>query len=320
VKVKASITSFLFAILTSFASADQTGIVLRGRESVWMSKRDITLSDLMDIELGNETDSEAAIALGKIRIMESPKPGASVVIDGTHLLDLLRGSGVNLEKVRYVVPRKIKVSRNSQVLEELEITKMIEKYLVQHEPDSVLQRVVMPTINEIYTGRVKYTLRTPEDQGAGRLRFPVEIESQDGEKIRTTVDGYVTRFKDVPVARHAVERGDILGEDDIVRARINLTQIPDDLVMEQSDLNGMELSRSLGEGQFFQKRFLKIAPIIQTGAAVSIQYTKGLLQATAAGTALDDGAEGSVIRVRNDASKKILKGRVVSEGVVEVGQ
>lgn len=319
-KVIASMAFFFCALLTSILSADQNGIVLRGRESIWMSKRDITLADLMEIEVGPETENEAVIALGKIKVMDSPKPGGTVEISGTHLLELLRASGVNLETVRYVIPRRIKVNRNSQTLEESEISKMIEKYLMQHEPDSVLQRVVMPTINEVYTGKVKYILRTPEDHGAGRLRFPVEIESQDGEKIRTTVDGYINRFKEVPVARHAVERGEVLGENDIVRARINLTQLPDDLVLDQSDLSGMELSRPVGEGQFFQKRFLKIAPVIQTGAAVSIQYTKGLLQATASGTALDDGPQGAIIRVRNDASRKILKGRVVSEGVVEVGQ
>jgi flagella basal body P-ring formation protein FlgA len=82
----------------------------------------------------------------------------------------------------------------------------------------------------------------------------------------------------------------------------------------------MEVSQSVGEGKFFQKRFLKIAPVVQTGAAVSIQYTKGLLQASASGTALDDGPQGATVRVRNDASRKILKGRVISESVVEVGQ
>lgn len=319
-RVIVSVAILLVVLLVSGVRAEQIGIVLRGRESVWMSKRDITLADIMEIQVDSETDSEAVIALGKIKIMESPKPGASIEIEGAHVLELLRSSGVNLERVRYVIPRVIKVNRNSQSLEESEISKMIEKYLLQHEPDSVLQRVVMPTINEVYTGKVKYILRTPEDKGAGRLRFPVEIESQDGEKIRTTVDGYVSRFKEIPVARHAVQRGDVLNENDIVRARINLTQVPDDLVLEQSDLNGMELGRSVSEGQFFQKRFLKIAPIIQTGATVSIQYTKGLLQATATGTALDDGAQGAVVRVRNDSSRKILKGRVISEGVVEVGQ
>lgn len=319
-KVRTLKAFLISALLTAVVSADQNGIVLRGRESIWMSKRDITLEDLMEIEVGPETDSESVIALGKIKVMESPKPGASVEIAGTHLLELIRASGVNLERVRYVIPRRIKVNRNSQIIEESEISKMIEGYLVKHEPDSVLQRIVMPAINEVYTGKIKYILRTPEDHGAGRLRFPVEIESQDGEKIRTTVDGYISRFKEVPVARHAVKRGEVLGESDFVRARINLTQIPDDLVVDQSDLSGMELSRSVGEGQFFQKRFLKIAPVIQTGAAVTIQYTKGLLQATASGTALDDGAQGAIVRVRNDASRKILKGRVINEGVVEVGQ
>jgi len=320
VKVNLSAFFVLLLILVGTVSADPSGIVLRGRESIWMSKRDVTIGDLMEIEVSAQADSEAVIALGKIKVMDSPKPGASIDIAGAHLLELLKSSGVNLEKVRYVIPRKIKLNRNSQTLGETDISQLIEKYLQQHEPDSALHRVVMPTINEIYTGKVKFTLRTPEDQGAGRLRFPVEIESEDGEKIRVTVDGYVTRFKEVPVAKHPLQRGDILADKDVVRARINLAQLPDDLVLDQNDLSGLEVSRSVSEGQFFQKRFLKIAPIIETGASVSIQYTKGLLQATASGTALDDGPQGSLIRVRNDASRKILKGRVLSEGLVEVGQ
>jgi hypothetical protein len=71
VKIILSAILFLSVLLFATVSADQSGIILRGRESIWMSKRDVTLADLMEIEVGPESDSEAVIALGKIKVMET---------------------------------------------------------------------------------------------------------------------------------------------------------------------------------------------------------------------------------------------------------
>jgi flagella basal body P-ring formation protein FlgA len=48
-------------------------------------------------------------------------------------------------------------------------------------------------------------------------------------------------------------------------------------------------------------------------------YRHGRLEAAAIGVALEAGAERQEIKVRNEASQKVVSARVVEKGVVEVG-
>jgi flagella basal body P-ring formation protein FlgA len=307
------------ATALSVADGGKHEITLRGRSYVWVTKKQVTVSDLMDIEVNSKTNSESAIAIGKLEVMASPKLGSTVEINGGHLLDVLQKAELDLNKVGYVIPRLIKLVRKSRELRKEDVEPLILKYITKHEGDSSLNRIVMPTENKIFTGKVKFMIGTPVDQGSGRLRFPITAESSDAERVKVDVDVFVSRFKEIPVSKHSLERDEVVNKEDVVRARINLDRAPNDLVMDEAELDGFKVGKSVASGQFFQKRFLKLVPLINVGAPVTIRYSKGLIEATATGIALDDGVEGSAIRVRNETSKKIVKGRIISEGLVEVG-
>ena len=59
-------------------------------------------------------------------------------------------------------------------------------------------------------------------------------------------------------------------------------------------------------------------PLIATGARVFIAFKSGLLEATATGTAMENGFRGQEIRVKNDSSQKILSAVTEDAGMVRV--
>ncbi|MCB0340106.1 MAG: flagellar basal body P-ring formation protein FlgA, partial [Bdellovibrionales bacterium] len=83
---------------------------------------------------------------------------------------------------------------------------------------------------------------------------------------------------------------------------------------------GFETNRNIGFGEVFRKPMLHIPPVITSGSKVTVFYKSAAMEATASGVAVEDGIEGSEIRVRNDNSNKVITGRVVGPGMVQVGR
>lgn len=312
--------SLLMLMAISFeVIAQERDIVLRGRSQVWVSKSVVTISDLMEFDVKNSASRESVIALGKMLVTSSPMPGAVKTLPGSEVVRVLSDAGVNLDKVGYVIPRSVAISRAARELTQDEARAAISRYLKKAEPETKLQRVLLPLRRDVFTGDVSFSIGTPEDRGANRIAFPLTVKSADGETLSLDVEAFIARFKEVPVAKHPLERGDTIEASDLVMARIDMSRVPTDVVGSENSLIGLELMQPTSAGGFFRKRFVKISPVIKTGAPLTIRYIKGLLTATASGVAMEDGIAGDFIRVRNESSRKILKARVISSGMVEVG-
>jgi flagella basal body P-ring formation protein FlgA len=85
------------------------------------------------------------------------------------------------------------------------------------------------------------------------------------------------------------------------------------------DVVGRSLVRDVGQGEMFNSLAVVIPPVVTAGSRVTMLYRHGRLEAAAVGVALEDGVERQEIKVKNEASQKVVSARVVEKGVVEVG-
>ena len=68
----------------------------------------------------------------------------------------------------------------------------------------------------------------------------------------------------------------------------------------------------------FSKNSLEIVPDIEVGGSVTLVYKNGSLEATSTGIAMEAGIIGKEIRVRNESSKKVVRGKIIEAGQVQV--
>ena len=87
---------------------------------------------------------------------------------------------------------------------------------------------------------------------------------------------------------------------------------------ENDVLVGKVLSRSLSIGMPILRAMLKLPDIVQPGSPVTLISKQNGVAVKMEGVALEAGHEGEVIRVRNTASRKILRGRILDEFTVEI--
>jgi len=122
---------------------------------------------------------------------------------------------------------------------------------------------------------------------------------------------------DVLVLTRSVKKGETLKESDVVTRSIRVNK-PDVYASRFSEIAGRLLRKNLSRGEPVALDLLIGAPIIEKGKSVAIVMRNAGLTVQTKGEALESGALGDVIKVRNMSSKAVLTAVIVAHDMVEV--
>jgi len=126
----------------------------------------------------------------------------------------------------------------------------------------------------------------------------------------------VQATKDVVVVRAGVERGSILSLTNLAVEPRDLSKIRSNFLTRVSDAQGFESVRRLSSGSVLYSNLIKQPLVVKRGERVNIQAGHGAITISAIGEALQDGAFGQQIKIRNLQSKKVVHAWVRSKGLV----
>lgn len=119
------------------------------------------------------------------------------------------------------------------------------------------------------------------------------------------------------VARTAVAAGQPLAAAAVETAEQDLAAVPD-LLLSVDQLQGQTSRRGLRPGQPVRRSALQGASAVARGQPVRIVGGGPGFQVAVAGTALEDGAAGDSVRVRNASTGKSARARVLGPGLVSL--
>jgi flagellar basal body P-ring formation protein FlgA len=313
-----SIIVALFELATSCYALDKFPIRMIGRARSTVTTSVVQLGDVVDFQAASPQEDNTVIALKRLRLEDSPPPGKELRLTAQDVLNALRQKEVDLAKLGYSLPREIVVLRAGRELKEYELRRIIENHLsvVGDFTELKTLRAIDPAI--IFPGKVEFEVQERSSSHLGQMSFSITAVSETGEKVSFDVSTSVDEFREVPVATRALDRGQIIGPSDMAMARLNVDALPKSVLAKPEDIIGLEANRAIGTGDLFHRTHLKVPPLIEKGATIKILYRTKLLEATASAEALEDGIVGQEIRVRSISSRKILKGKVLESGTVQV--
>ena len=295
-------------------------IQLRGRPVVTVTGPEVRLGDVADITSAVLDDEDAVIALKKILLRESPAPGTEQSVAATEVLERMRLAGVQVEAIGYALPQSMKVRRAGRILRRQEVEEAIEAALGTLGKDIELRSITYKEDVFVPSANITVSAKPFRSTAGAQVGFSVEVQSPAAEPQRFPVYATIDEWAEVPVAARPVTRGSVLSADDVVMARMNIRAIPRDSARSPRDIIGLEIGTDVGYGEMFRRGKLVVPPIINPGARVTLLYREGPLEASASGVAIEAGAYGDVIRVRNESSKRVVSGTVLEPGVVGVKQ
>ncbi len=263
---------------------------------------------------------EHAGIVADVPIFRSPDLGSTGVVSAQAVLAAVRPHalvGIDPGDVHEVmVTRASRTIAPSEIEERIAATLSMQFSLGNPKNlallfDNGVQAVhVEPTV----TGNVRIVHITYDPRST---RFNALVAVPSRQPLRLT--GHVTAMEEVATVARTVARGNLLKRGDVVMARRPRRGIPPDAIVDRNHAVGLAARHALQPGQPLRSADLMKPELVRRNDMVVLIYQVPGIMLTVRGRATESGAEGDVIGVLNEQTKRTLHGIVIGSGRVMIG-
>lgn len=271
----------------------------------------VTLPRLQDVEV-------ARVEAGSTR---------SVLVNRPIVRSALVNEGVDMRDARFVGASSTRVVPERNVVQTVDLMKAAQQFLMKellaagYQKKAITVRPILDVPSVVVPdGRVVIVpSRTDESRPLGAVGIALDIQV-DGTTVKTTrVNFQVLVAGRVVVARAQVNKGDVIGPDDVGLETRDLGSLPEGAVTSVAAVVGKASRITLRPGTVVTDSMAALAPVVRKGAQVTIIYNTGKVNMSLNGVALRDGQAGETIPVKNVDTSKVLDAVVRDRSTVEVG-
>ena len=147
--------------------------------------------------------------------------------------------------------------------------------------------------------------------------FRVSITSNSNMTLE--LGGRYNAYIEVPITVRGISQGAIITDSDINTSRTQLSKMRGGYLESVEQVVGMQARRNLGTGVLIRNSDLVKPTLIRQNDTVSIIYSQNNIKLRTSGIALQSGAAGDNIKVKNESTKIVVHGTVKGKNLVEVG-
>ncbi len=162
---------------------------------------------------------------------------------------------------------------------------------------------------------LQVSLESPA-QPIGRVTLRVRCDSNAPWTI--FVPGHVNLYREVAVVQRSMPRNSVIQAADVQLLERDVSSLRQGYILNLENAIGQKLTRAVQPNQVLSANLLKAAAAINKGDAVVISANGASMFVRMPGIALEEGAIGQQIRVRNTRSNRIVHARVTGPGQAEV--
>jgi flagellar basal body P-ring formation protein FlgA len=293
-------------------------IRVQGRADAIVADKAVRLGDIAQIDSPNIQDDEAIIELKKIAVGVSPKAGESMTLEGSKVLERLRDEGVRLDSIRYSLPRDISVTRAFREVKLDELERALTSFLSKESKQVDVKQLVVDGPIRVPTDSLGLEVVALQATRPGHIG--VNYKSVAGsDEVRFQLKAVADEWRLMPVASRPLAKGATVTANDVQLMKVNGTALGRDSIENLGDIVGRNLTKDIGQGEMFKASTVVVPAVVTAGSRVTVVFRQNRLEVTASGIALENGGMGQDIRVRNEASKKVIVGKVSDPGLVTVG-
>lgn len=299
---------------TALGASNGTPELLEGksmlREHVIVDENVIRLSDLFT----NVTErAEAAVAY-------SPQAGKRAVLDARWLYRVARAYNVDWKPLSAKVTSTVERDSISVPLSEIkaEILFALADYNVGAEMDlefsTRFTELHLPagSVATINVDNVNYHDRT------GRFTAMVSVGEGAHTSDKVRLSGRAYQVAEVPVLTNRVLRGDIIKSADVKWVRMRANRVQTDVLQHMDDIIGMTPKRGLRANVPIRVTDVQRPRLVEKNDLVTIVHHVPNMILTAQGKALQHGANGDIVQVKNAQSTQVIEAEVIGPGRVAV--
>ncbi|PHR29427.1 MAG: flagella basal body P-ring formation protein FlgA [Desulfotalea sp.] len=278
----------------------------------------VTLGDVATIG----TMSEIGQSLLTVPIAHSPAPGEKAYLRTVNIKKYLASSQSLPEDIEWQGPSSVVVTRTGITIDAKRMFSFIADYL-RTQQDSLPIAVIrfIPTSHPlpftVATGALSCEV-IPSNPGIlSSSRFSLIFRIDDEVVKNMSIRGKIEARANIIATAIPVKKGTILAPRHLKETVMDISDLKEP-GFDVSQFLGKRIKRSLRAGSPLNISMVETLPVIHKGEKVKIVIQSGAMTLTATGLARSDGKIDELIRVQNLNSKKVVFGKVVAPGIVEV--
>ena len=279
------------------------------RTQVALAGPDVVLSDLFD-----DAGPEAARILGP-----GPAPGNMIVVEAAQLGAIARQFDVDWRPAssadRAVISRPGKPLPQDTVMAALHAALPGAGAPADGTVSLAIHAPLMLPAEAVADAAVE---QISYDAPSGRFTAQLVVTAPNMAPLHQSLSGHVEDMRTLPVPTHRVAVGEIIGADDVRMARVPARLVRQDPAHAPAEAVGMAARHVLMPGLPIAIADLARPVLVHRGQIVMIALAVPGLSLSAKGEAMDDGALGESVRVRNTLSRAILQAEVTGPGELDV--
>ncbi len=277
-------------LLSSSAAGASEDISIEIPASVTVSASPFPLSEIASLS-GDPDGVRRAGAL----TLTVPQKG---FITREEIVEAMTKAGIGGLRIRFVMPPEVTLSLSNGLVSRIKALAQWP-WTVDAEP-----------LGTVPGGEIIAPLSISPGTGSVTLKF------DDGGIVKSLAVR-LSWSQPAMVAARPLDRGTILAPGDMVLQTVRVLR-SQAIASGPEEAVGRELQKSLSAGDPIPLNILAVPPILKRGDPVLIVFRRKGFLIEVRGEALDGGAAGDLVRVRNLQSRTVLRGVIIGPGRVEV--
>ncbi len=156
------------------------------------------------------------------------------------------------------------------------------------------------------------------DSRSGRFDATLDMPTGAGTHGTLHLTGRAAATAEVVTLLRPVERGEVIKDNDVVVERRPRADVGRELIRNADQAVGLAARNAMQPGRPLRVADLMKPEVVQRNETVTLVYNVPGIMLTVRGKATEGGAEGDVISVLNEQSKRTVQGVVVGPGRVVI--
>ena len=132
------------------------------------------------------------------------------------------------------------------------------------------------------------------------------------------VAGRFTETAKVPTLSRKFDKNEVIAKNDIVYLEIEASKLRNTYITSEDRLIGRAPTRAIFKERPISENQIADAKVMTKNKMVSLRYKDNSLTIQTAGIAMEDGTLGQSVRIKNATSNKIVRARIINDGLAEV--
>ena len=319
--MKKVLLALSFIFFTTFPAYG--GLVVQMKSPVTISGDNITLGEIAKI---SGVEENLKNQLSSIVVDRAPLAGKKRLLKTVYVGMKIKGQLPEFYDWKFEAPEIVEVYSKGQIIKGEELIENTSQFLMDEnnwDPEDVVIRGIK-TPEDVYLkeGPVRFEFLPISKEPIGRYVCRVEVFQNDLRLQSVPVSLEIKRFEKVFVAARDIDRSSLISNSDIKMEKRELTvqEIRNGVVTSEKGIVGKEVNRFVKRGAVVPRKSIVEPTLVERGSSVNLIAHFGSVRISGVGVARQSGFLGEIVQVKIPGTRKILTGRVIGDGLVELNR